>query len=118
MNYLRVGIVFVICFIILYLIYYFFIITKCKKNNKYVPAEVNLILMRYKIDIKKIDLYKMIKMVSFITVMILSIVITFILEISSNVVFSIFFATIISIFIALISYEFVGRYYKNKSLKK
>lgn len=118
MNYLKMGIVFIICFIILYLIYYFFIIRKCKNKQNYVPVEVNLILMRFKINVKKIDLYKMIKVVSFITVLILSIVITFVLEISSNAVLSLFLATIVSILIALICYEFVGRYYKRKSLEK
>lgn len=118
MNYLKMGIVFVGSFIILYLIYYFFIIKKCKKNKKYVPVEVNLILLRYRIDIKKIDLYKMIKNVSFITVFILSMVITIVLEFSLNSVISMFIATIFSVLIALVSYEIIGRHYKIKSLEK
>ena len=118
MNYLKIGIVFIVSFTILFLIYYFFIIKKCKKNKKYVPVEVNLILLRYKIDVKKIDLYKMIKNVSFITVFILSVVITIVLEFSLNTVFSMFIATIFSVFLALSCYEIIGRHYKIKSLEK
>lgn len=118
MNYLKIGIVFVVSFVILYLIYYFFIIKKCKKNKNYVPVEVNLILLRYRIDIKKIDLYKMVKNVSFITVFILSMVITIVLEFSLNTVISMFMATLFSVLIALSCYEIIGRHYKIKSLEK
>jgi hypothetical protein len=117
-DYLKVGVVFLGSFIILYLIYYFFIIKKCKKNKKYVPVEVHLLLLRYRIDINKIDLYKMIKNVSFITVFILSMVITIVLEFSLNTVLSMFIATIFSVLIALSCYEIIGRHYKIKSLKK
>ena len=55
MNYLRTGIVFAISFILLYSIYYFAIIKKCKKNNNYVPVEVNLILVKYRINTKNED---------------------------------------------------------------
>lgn len=116
MNYLRVGVVFVVSFIILYLIYYFFIIKKCKKNKNYVPVEVNLILYKFKIDFKKINLYNMIKVVSLVTVLVLSLVITIVLELSLNTVLSLFLATLISLLIVFCCYEIIGRYYKNKSL--
>ncbi len=118
MNYQRIGIVFIVSFCILYAIYYFFIIKKCKKDHKYVSQEVNLILIRHKINIKKIDVYQMVKVVSLVTVFILSIVIALVLEFSQNTVLSIFVATIISIMIAIICYELIGRYYKNKSIGK
>ena len=118
MNWVKIGIVFLISFVIQYSIYYFCIIKKCKKKKGYVPVEVNLILMKKRIDTTKIDLYQMIKVVSLVTVIILSTAITFVLEFSLNIIISMFVATIISLVIALISYNIIGNYYKNKSRKK
>ena len=116
MNYLKITIIFIASFIILSLIYYFFIIKKCKKNKKYVPIEVDLILVKHRIDYNKINLYQMIKVVSIVTIFIMSVVISLISELFSNTIMSLFIATIISIIIALLCYEMIGRYYKKKSL--
>ena len=72
----KVLIEFLISFILIYLFYYLFIIKKCKKNKKIIPAEVSIILSLHKIDVKKINLYQMIKVVSIVTTFILSLIIT------------------------------------------
>ena len=78
MDIKKVLIEFLLTFVILYLVYYFFIIKKCKKKKDYVPVEVNLILVLYKIDYKKIDLYKMVKLTSLISTIIMALIITLI----------------------------------------
>lgn len=117
MNYFKTLIIFVVTFCILYAIYYFFIIRKCKKNKEFVPVEVNLILIRYHINTKKIDLYQMIKLVSLVTVTILSMVITIVLEFSLNTFLSIIIATIVSVIFAILCYDIIGKIYKNRSIK-
>ncbi len=118
MNLEKFLIEFVITFIIIYLIYYFFIIRKCKKNKKYVPVEVNLILVLHKIDYKKIDLYKMVKLVSFVSTIIISLIITLISNFFDNTIIILIFGTLISVLIAIISYNIIGNYFKKKSLNK
>ena len=118
MDFTKVLIEFLITFIIVYLFYYFFVIKKCKKNKKTVPAEVNLILAFHKIDIKKINLYQMIKVVSLVTTIVLSIIITIISNFFDNTIILLIFGTLISFLVAIICYRMIGNYYENKSNKK
>ena len=117
MNITKVLIEFLIIFIVVYGFYYFFIIKKCKKDKKVVPAEVNLILSIYKIDVEKIDLYKMIKVVSLVTTIILSLIITIISEFFDNTIILLVFGTLISVLVAIICYRFIGKYYEKISNK-
>ena len=114
---IKVLIEFLITFIIIYLIYYFFVIKKYKKNKKLVPQEVGLILSIYKIDVKKIDLYQMIKVVSLVTTIILSVIITIIGEFFNSTVILLIFGTLISVVVAIICYRMIGKHYEKKSQK-
>lgn len=115
MDYFKILLEFLGTFLIIYLLYYFFIIKKCNKDKNYVPAEVNLILILHKIDYKKIDLYKMVKVTSFVTVLIISIIITIISNFFDSALIVIVFGTILSILISIICYNYIGYYFKNKS---
>ena len=118
MNWYKIVIEFLIIFGIISILYYFVVIKKCKKNNQYVPAEVNLILLLHKIDVKKINLYQMIKVVCLSTSLILSLIITVISELYNNTIISLIFGTLLSIAVALIIYRIIGNYYENISRKK
>lgn len=117
MDFIKIGIEFVITFLVIWMLYYFFIIKKCKKKKNYIPVEVSLILTLHQIDYQKIDIYKMIKIVSLITTTILSIIITLISNFFSNQIIVLVFGTIISVLVAIIVYNYVGSYYKNKEKK-
>ena len=117
MNIIKLIIEFIVIFTIIFLIYYFFIIKKCQKDKKSVPAEVNLIILKHKIDVKKIDLYQMTKVVSIVTVTILSIVITIVNESFNNNIVALLVGTLISIMIALIAYHIIGNIYEDKGKK-
>lgn len=118
MNITKVLIEFIITFLIIYLIYYFVVIKKCKKNKKVIPVEVSLIMSIYKIDIKKINLYQMIKVVSLVTTFIISIIITLISIFFDNTIIVLIFGTLISILVAIICYRIIGSYYEKKSNDK
>ena len=118
MDIKKVLIEFIITFAIIYSIYYMIVLRKCKKNKKIVPAEVNLILMFYKIDPKKIDIYQMVKVVSLVTTFIISIIITIISVYFDSTIIKLIFGTLISILVAIICYRIIGRYYEKKSNEK
>ena len=105
-----------VMFLIVFLIYYFFIIRKCKKNKNYVPAEVNLIIIKHKINPNKIDLYKLVKVTSFVSILIITFTVCVISSLFNNTkILSIIISSIASILIAIICYDFIGKYYKKKS---
>ena len=112
MNMWRICIQFLIIFAIIYLLYYFFTIRKIKKNPKYIPVEVNLILMKYKINLNKEKLYKMTNVVCFFTSLILSFSVTIISEIRISNILSLIFGSLLAVVIAMIIYGFIGKYYK------
>lgn len=115
MDISKVLIEFCIAFVIVFSLYYFFVIKKCKKNKKIVPAEVNLILASHNIDINKINLYQMIKVVSLVTTFVISIIITIISEFFDNTIILLVFGTLISVVIAIILYRIIGKYYEKIS---
>ena len=117
MNILKLSIEFLISFMIIYLIYYFFTIRKCKSNRKYVPVEVSLIASIYKINIEKVNLYKMTKVVCFVTSIILSISVVLMIYLSKNNIISLIIGTILAVVLAIIIYGFIGRYYSKKKSK-
>ena len=118
MDIKKVLIEFIITFAIIYVIYYFLIIRKCRKNKKVVPAEVKLILYFYNIDLKKVDIYQIVKVVSVVTTFILSLIITIISVFFESTIILLLFGTLISIIVAIICYRIIGSYYEKKSNKK
>ena len=118
MNIVKVLIEFILTFIIIYLVYYLLVIRRCKKNKKVVPTEVSLILAFHKIDIDKINLYNMIKVVSIVTTFILSIIISLIGIFFNNTIIMLVFGTLISLVVAVICYRIIGNYYEKQSNKK
>lgn len=118
MDILKVLIEFVLTFIIIYAVYYVVVIRKCKKNKKMVPTEVSLILAFHKIDVNKINVYNMVKVVSIVTTLILSIIISLIGIFFDNTIIMLVFGTAISLVVAVICYRMIGNYYEKQSNKK
>lgn len=111
---------FVLTYIVVYLIYYFIIIRKNKQfDANHIPVEVNLILMKYKIDMNKISYPKMLYMISLLTSFNISLVITLVFYlISKNVFINIFVSLIIVVPLSMVGYSWIGKYFSKKSLEK
>lgn len=117
MNYLKLLIDFFIFFVGTFLIYYFAVIRKSKKFNGLVPVEVNLILLRHPLDLKKINYYKF--------MWILSLTTSFNMALSLSICFNIFsniFLVILISFVGLIpltyfSYNIIGNYFEKNNKK-
>lgn len=118
MDITKVLIEFVVTFIIIYLIYYVFVIRRCKKNKNLVPAEVNVIIIIHRIDVKKININQMIKVVSLTTTLIMSLIITVISVFFDSTIILLIFGTLISLVVAVIVYRMIGNYYKKQSDNK
>ena len=118
MDIVKVLIEFIITFIAIYLVYYLLVVKKCKKNKKMIPTEVSLILIFHKIDPKKIDIVKMVKVVSFVTTFIISLIITLISVFFDNMIILLVFGTLMSLVVAVICYRMIGNHYKKLSEKK
>jgi len=81
MEILKYLIYFVIFFALAYFLYYFFVVNsqikiqkgKSKKKNKDLPAEILLLRDYYKIDIEKIGIIRVLKIVNFVNALLLSI---------------------------------------------
>lgn len=116
---LWIFIEFILTFIAIYLIYYFVIIRKNKKfDPNRVPVEVNLIVMRYKIDMKKINYSKMLRLISLVSSLDIALVVTMVFRLIDNVYLGILCSLLIVIPISLIGYSVIGRHFEKNSLKK
>lgn len=121
-----------------YLIYYIFIIRKydaqgnriVKKNKKgkknkkehdvaKYPAEVELFIYRYKIDIKKINFRGMLKLLGFVCSLDIAFIVTVISFINTdNMYILLGVGALLVIPVILISFSLLGRYFKKKGLTK
>ncbi len=117
MDFVKLGIEFLIIFLLILTFYYFFSIRKYKKDNNFIPTEVSLIIAKNKLDIKKIDVYKMIKTVCLLTSIILAVSTTLMIYLSSNILVSILVGVSLSLVLAIIVYGFIGNSYKKREKK-
>ncbi len=118
MDIIKVLIEFVLTFLIIYVVYYLLIIRRCRKDKKMVPAEVNLILYFYDIDLEKIDIYKMVKVVSLVTTFVIAVIVTIISAFFDNTIILLIFGSLMSILVAIIFYRIIGSYYERQSKKE
>ncbi len=122
----------IITIFIVYLIYFFVSVQRFDKNGHFknkkkekisdydaLPSEVKYFIKKYNVDLEKINLRALLKIIGVILgldIGILSII--SILLIKNNVILEILFASILIIPIYLISLKFLGNYFKKKGLIK
>ena len=119
----------IITVLIIYLIYYFVSVSRYDKtghikNKKAtdfegLPSEVKYFVIKYKIDLNKVNLRGVLKLIGLvlgIDIAILSIVVVLLFK--DNVVLQMLVAALLIIPIYLISLRFVGNYFKKKGLVK
>lgn len=128
----------IITVVVTYLIYYIFIIRKydaqgnriVRKNKKSkkskkehdvakYPAEVELFIYRYKVDIKKINFRGMLKLLGFVCSLDIAFIVTVISFINTdNMYILLGVGALLVIPVILISFSLLGRYFKKKGLTK
>ncbi len=111
-------ILFIMTFLLVYIFYQVFIIKKSKRrNSKKRPAEVNFLIYKYNIDIKKLDYKKLLNVVAITSSLDISLMVS-IVSIIKSVLIQIVLALVLVIPIFLLSYYIVAKYYIKKGYVK
>lgn len=109
-------VLFLMTYLFVFFIYQIFIIRKAKrKNSKKRPMEVNYLINKYHVDIKRINYKKLLLIISLVSSLDISILVTIILIFDSYFI-KIVVALLLVIPIIVISYHFIGSYYKKKGM--
>lgn len=109
---------FLMTFLLVFLIYQIFIVKKAKrKNSKKRPMEVEYLISKYHIDMKKVNYKKLLLTISLISSFDISIIVTLVLFFE-NYFLKLLIALLLVVPVIMISYHFVGKYYKKKGMIK
>ncbi len=107
---------FILIFVIVYISFYFVSVRKARKNSKRVPVEVQYLLIRYQIDLKKIRYKKFVNSVALIGSFDIALVGAIVLLVK-GILFQLLFGFILFVPVILISFHLLGKYYQKKSNK-
>lgn len=110
---------FFIAFILVYLLEYIILVRKNKEldSTKKLPTEVEYIVRVYKINLSKIDYYKLIKTLSFTNTFIIVLVFTVVSNIIVGTIWQLLIGFALLCILILVIYGLIGRRYKKMSDK-
>jgi tellurite resistance protein TehA-like permease len=114
---LRYFLIFISCFLIILLAYEMLVVKKAKKNKNKMPAEVKFLVNRYNIDLVKISYNQLLQIVALVSSLDMALIIT-IAALFDKYFYQILVAIVLIIPVMLISYHFVGNFYKKKGMIK
>ncbi len=109
-------IVFAFTFLLVYTVYYFLSIRKAKTNKKKLPIEVQYLLLRYKIDLKKIKYRNFLNTIAIVGSLDIALVVTLIGKFE-NIIWQLLFGCVFLVPIIILSFMAIGNYYQNLQLK-
>lgn len=135
---------FVLTTIVTYIIYYLFIIRKYDASGKRIvkvkkgkkdkngkikkqkevdqakyPAEVELFIYKYKVDLKKVNFRAMVKLLGFVCSLDVAFIVTVLSYINTdNTLILLGIGALLVIPVILISFSLLGKYFKKKGLTK
>ena len=106
-------------FLVVYLFYFFFQILRHKKiNKKKVPVELLYLIKKYNLDIDKIKYTSIMQKIALISAFDIAFIATFVMRFINNIYLAIILGGVLFIPLIMITYGFIGRYYKKKGLIK
>ena len=88
------------------------------ESYKELPSEVKYFIKKYNVDLDKINVRALLKLIGFILGIDIAIICIVVLLISNNIVIQLVVASILIIPVYLISLKFLGNYFKTKGLIK
>ena len=104
-------------FVVVYLFYFFFQILRHKKINKNkVPVELLYLIKKYKLDIDKIKYTSVMNKIALVSAFDIAFIATFVMRFIKNVYLAIVLGGVLFIPLIMITYSFIGLYYKKKGL--
>ena len=118
MDYLKYLIIFLAFFVLSYIVYYFYVVKprvtknkKSKQKEKKLPAELVFLIGYYKIDIKKIGLIRILRILNFVNALMFSVLVMVVYKIEEMWLKLIILAVII-IPVIWVTYYFLAKYLK------
>ena len=106
-------------FLVVYLFYFFFQILRHKKiNKKKVPVELLYLIKKYNLDINKIKYTSIMQRIALVSAFDIAFIATFVMRFIKNIYLAIILGGVLFIPLIMITYGFIGRYYKKKGLIK
>ncbi|MBR4830150.1 MAG: hypothetical protein IKZ96_00065 [Bacilli bacterium] len=121
-KYLKIGIMFIIFFGIVYLSYYTFILrpyarARKKQREKKMPADLSIMINYFKIDIEKIGAIYALRLLNFVNAFLVALIATLIVGLKGYVLQMITAALLVFPLIVW-SYSIVARVLRRKERKK
>lgn len=115
---MRELILFFMTFVVVFLIYQLFIVRKYKKikNKKQLP-EISYLVNKYHIDLNKINYNKLLNIVSIVSSFDIALLVSVSL-LTESIFMEMVIALVLAVPTIIISYSFIGRYYKKKGMIK
>ncbi len=111
-------VLFVLIFLFILLIYQMFILKRYKKGKtKKQLSEVNYLIYRYHIDMKKVNYQRLLNVVSIVSSLDITVLVAITFLFDSTFI-QLLVALLLTVPIVMVSYGFIGRYYKKKGLVK
>ena len=119
----------IITIILIYLIYYFWIVlnfdktgnlkrrTKKENKNLKIPSEAQYFIMKYNVDLKKINYRYFLQVIGLLVAFDIAIVANIVVRIDELWI-QLIVGFILTILVSIISFALLGRYFKKKGLTK
>lgn len=104
-------------FLLIYTIYYFASIRKAKKDVKKIPVEVQYLILKYKINLNKINYREFLNAIAIIGSFDIALVAT-IVGFIDGILWQLLFGFLAVIPVIIISFSIVGKYYKKREIRK
>ncbi len=110
-------ILFLLCFLLILVIYELFIVRKAKnKKNKY-PMEVKYLINKYHLNMRKVDYSQLLQVVALVSSFDISFIVSVVIILDSYL-WQIVAALVLVLPVILVSYHFVGVVYEKKGMTK
>ena len=110
---------FVVIFVLIFVYQMFFVVRKATNNGfKKIPIEINYILYKFHLDLKKINLFDLLKKNALIEAFDIAFVYAFVSYFIDNIYLRLLFSLLLLIPVIIISYNILGNIYVKKGLVK
>ena len=111
-------ILFLLCFLLVLLVYEIFIVRKAKKNkSKKYPMEVKYLINRYHLNMRKVDYPQLLQIVSLVSSFDIAFIVSVVIIVDSYL-WQLLAALVLVLPVILISYHLVGVFYRKKGMTK
>ena len=119
---MRELLMFLMCYIVVFILYQIFIVSRAKKNkkkkkDKKEPVEVIYLEKKYKLDLKKINYNQLLQIVALVSSFDIALTVSLIMLIN-NFILEIIVGFVSIIVLIVVSYHFIYLFYKKKGMIK